>query len=409
MYYNLSESDYAMLLKLGYFFEMTVFIYHAEYRSSIPSGENRTVSDIADLISEFENVFVIKKSSDLLVQSFINKVLTIIRVFNPFAPSQIKKVYKPGDYVQIHQAFPVFTLSEMIFVKRRKIPTFRVIHNYRMSCLSGNHFRNGSSCHKCKFQSYNSGIYFGCYNNNKFYSFAISIYTRLLNSFSEKIECNFVAISTEIENYIRTIGISENRIHTILNFTSPLKLIAKSAKEVVFIGRMEQEKGVLNLVNVWKSNPQLPNLHLIGSGFLDKIITNSIQSNQNIKFHGHCSAMRVEEIASNCKVAIFLNLWAEPFGRVLVEAMSRGQYIITTAPNILSEMLDPKNNGNIITPNPEEILEAVQLALLVDSKLHMDANPKIWNANYSRESARNKWKQLLVPIDKELNQREGIH
>lgn len=403
MYSNLGESNHSVFSNLRYFIVVAHFIFHSEYRSSIPSGENRTVSEISDLIAELHKVVVIRKNSDLLVQSFANKVFTIIKVFNPFAASQIKETYSQGDSIQIHQAFPLLTLSDMIFIKRKMIPTFRVIHNYRMSCLSGNHFRNDLSCHKCALNSYKSGIYLGCYNNNRFYSFAISVYTKILNLFSKKIDCKFVAISLEIENYIRSLGISENRIHTISNFTSSLKLIEESASEVVFIGRMEREKGVMNVIDVWKANPQLPKLHLVGSGHLDREINNAIHSNQNIEFHGLCSAMQVEDIALKCKVAIFLNLWSEPFGRVLVEALSRGQYIITTAPNILSDMLHPESNGSIITPKPEDILEAVELALKVDPRLHIETNPKIWKANYSKESARDKWHNLLKTADGELS------
>ena len=340
-----------------------MYIFHSNYRSSIPSGENLTVEDISDLIAEFSSVVKVRKNSDLLLESHINKVFTIIKVFNPFAASQIKATYEQGDMVQIHQAFPVLTLSDMIFIKRRMIPTIRVIHNYRMSCLSGNHFRNNSTCHKCTLNNYKSGIYLGCYNDNRFYSFAISVYTKLLNSFSRRIDCHYVAISKEVENYIRSLGITESKIHTIFNFTSPLKLIEESANEVVFIGRMEREKGVLKLIEVWKANPQLPKLHLVGSGHLDKVISDSIHSSHNIEFYGNCSATLVEEIALKCKVAIFLNLWSEPFGRVLVEAMSRGQYIITTAPNILSDVLQSEINGNTITPNPEVILNSFKLLI----------------------------------------------
>jgi len=373
---------------------VATYIFHSNYRSSIPSGENRTVEDISELIADFDSVVNVRTNSDLLVESHLNKVSAIFKVFNPFSVSQIKATYKRGDRVQIHQAFPVLTLSDMIFIKRRMIPTIRVIHNYRMSCLSGNHFRSNSTCHKCTLNNYKSGIYFGCYNNNRFYSFAISMYTKLLNSFSKRIDCNFVAISKQVEKYIRLLGIKEDKIQTIPNFTSQLKLIKESASEVVFIGRMEQEKGVLNLIDVWKANPQLPKLHLIGSGHLDKVISDSIHSSQNIEFYGICSPTQVEEIALKCKVAIFLNLWPEPFGRVLVEAMSRGQYIITTAPSILSDRLQPEINGDIVTPIPEVILKSVTSALEVNSKLHISANIEIWKKNYSKECVRDKWRQL---------------
>lgn len=387
---------------------MATYIFHSNYRSSIPSGENRTVEDVSDLIAEFDSVVNVRTNSDLLVESLINRVFTIVRVFNPFAASQIKATYKQGDLVQIHQAFPVLTLSDMIFIKKRMIPTLRIIHNYRMSCLSGNHFRNNLTCHKCTPRNFTSGIYLGCYNNNRFYSFVISMYTKLLNSFLNRIECNFIAISKEVEKYLRSLGIKDEKLQTISNFTSPLKSIEESASEVVFIGRMEQEKGVLNLIDVWKANPQLPKLHLIGSGHLDKVISDSIQSSENIVFYGICSATRVEEIALKCKVAIFLNLWSEPFGRVLIEAMSRGQYIITTAPNILSDKLQPEINGDIITPNPEVILKTVTSALAVNSRLHINANIEIWKDNYSKEIAKGKWKQTYLAMKSELGSREGL-
>jgi len=67
-----------------------------------------------------------------------------------------------------------------------------------------------------------------------------------------------------------------------------------------------------------------------------------------IKFAGRVSAQELTNLYDWCDVVVVPTITPEPFGRVAVEAMSRGRPVIGTATGGLAEIIDDGQTGYLV-------------------------------------------------------------
>ena len=81
-----------------------------------------------------------------------------------------------------------------------------------------------------------------------------------------------------------------------------------------------------------------------------------------IKFVGRVSPQELIGLYDWCDVLVVPTITPEPFGRVAVEAMSRGRPVIATAIGGLTEIIDDEQTGYLIPPaTPSMIAEKLLL------------------------------------------------
>jgi glycosyltransferase involved in cell wall biosynthesis len=162
----------------------------------------------------------------------------------------------------------------------------------------------------------------------------------------------------------------------------------------VYFGRIEAEKGIFELLELWKMNPQLPTLHIIGNGTRLREVRLISKSLRNIVIHGAKYGEELEQILHISKVAIFPALWKEPFGRTIGESLARGQAVAISnniqQKNIVSEGI----NGSIFEIAETEILGAVMKCLSLDVNKHIQISQKKWEESCSPAAVSNSWKNL---------------
>ena len=147
--------------------KVRIGVIHSQYRSSIPSGENFTVTDIYQILEKIgHNPSLwspdpLKLENDLWLQ-----VKTARAVMSDEITPGFKSWLSSQDAIQIHNYFPLVSKGDLELIQRSGIPVTRVIHNYRLTCLRGNNFRKGRECKLCAPSRFTFGILFGCYNES---------------------------------------------------------------------------------------------------------------------------------------------------------------------------------------------------------------------------------------------------
>ncbi|MVT36486.1 MAG: glycosyltransferase [Euryarchaeota archaeon] len=101
----------------------------------------------------------------------------------------------------------------------------------------------------------------------------------------------------------------------------------------LFVGRLVEYKGILELLEAWKIFPYKNNaeLHIVGTGELESIISDYSQKLEGIKYHGFVREQDLPEIYRNCDILVFPTYGIkhdEYFGLVVIEALSSGNYVI---------------------------------------------------------------------------------
>jgi glycogen(starch) synthase len=102
-------------------------------------------------------------------------------------------------------------------------------------------------------------------------------------------------------------------------------------KDAVFVGRIEEEKGVNFLVDnidLIKSVLNINTLYFAGDGgALKRIEEKKIDG---VKFMGPIDLVEVKKIMANSEYVFVPSIWKEPFGNVAVEGVSSGAVVIAS-------------------------------------------------------------------------------
>lgn len=374
---------------------------HSQYRSHVPSGENKTVEDVSNILNQTHKVTFWSSNSDQLVKSSrlrMRRAAEIMR--SDPASTTFKEWLGNQDALQIHNYFPAVSLENLDAIAKSGKPVVRVVHNYRKTCLTGNHYRKNKECFKCSSGSYFSGIVRGCYNSSKVMSSYISVYSQAIEKFESKIKIRYIAISPLIREYLIECGISKDRIEVIPNSTPSENPISERATDCIFVGRIEEEKGIFKLIDVWRNHSELPMLHIVGGGTRIKQLEDAITNLNNVYFHGLRYGDELASINHNSKVAIFPALWKEPFGRVVVEAMSRGQALACSKNLTQLDAIDEQANGQYFDLTDDDMFEKISKCLMFDSKRQIRISTEKWLASYSPNSVANLWLEYYKNVEK---------
>ena len=331
---------------------MRILILHNRYKSNNIGGEDVVFDNEVILLKEKlgkSNVFSYEVSNDN-----INKFKLLFGIWfsikNYFEVSNIIKKEKI-DIVHIHNFFPLLTPSIFKASKDAGVKVVHTLHNYRLWCLSGTLYREKYGiCELCTMQKYPiKGILFKCYRNSMIQSlmaqFSFWIY-RLFNAFNN-IDYYFVLSNFQKEK-IKQFGIDEKKIVLKPNTLKISKNLENKKEGYIFVGRLEEHKGIHNLLNDWVKLDDRFVLTIIGSGDKEKTLKNSYDQN-NIIFKGKCTRHETLEYISKSKYLIQPSVMYETFGLSIIEAMSYGVPVIGYDIGTRGDFIEDGVNGFIST------------------------------------------------------------
>src|SRR4051794_10311597 len=159
---------------------MRVLLVHNRYSSLVPSGENGVVDDEATWLAE-AGVDVDRfevSNDDAMAASVGRRVATgLLAAWSPPAARRFREHLRASrpDVVHVHNVFPLLSGSVVSAAAREKLPVAWTVHNYRLTCVAGTHFRDGRPCHDCAHGVPRAaGIRYGCYADSSLASAAVT-------------------------------------------------------------------------------------------------------------------------------------------------------------------------------------------------------------------------------------------
>uniref|UniRef100_UPI004048248D glycosyltransferase family 4 protein n=1 Tax=Algoriphagus sp. TaxID=1872435 RepID=UPI004048248D len=337
---------------------MKILVIHNYYGSSSPSGENIVVDEEIRLLKKFGNeVFVYKKSSDLIrkfkfLGSIFGGLVTPWNFIEYFKIKKVVKLFLP-DVIHIHNTFPLISPS-ILYSIPNSVPVVMTLHNYRLFCAAGIPMRDSRVCTLCiDKNSVLPSIRFRCYRDSFFATIPIALNIFIHKKFrtwNKKIT-KFIVLSDFHKYKFNEAGLDLNKIVIKSNFFSGRPIYVpfnKRIYDVIFVGRISVEKGIMTLLKAWKDmGINSPNLLIVGDGFLFQKVQEYISINQltNVFLKGKVTKEEANSLISISKLLILPSECYEGFPLVIAESFAFGTPVAVSNLGSLKEIVEDGKEG----------------------------------------------------------------
>jgi glycosyltransferase involved in cell wall biosynthesis len=328
---------------------MRVLVVHNRYSSRVPSGENLAVDDEVRWLRD-AGVDVVRHevtNDDLIAPGAAGRIrgglesMWSRRSADRFL--QALDDHRP-DVVHVHNLFPLLTGSVPASATRRQVPVVWTVHNRRVRCVSGGHFRDGDACHDCRPGWRLPGIVHGCYSQSRLASTTVTIGSTIFRNVARRRGVTPIAISNAVADWL-VVGGGFDRSSVRVKYNGvagPTTSVppAEQQSSFVFLGRLAEHKGVGLLLDAWRLAGVDAQLHIVGEGDMRDAVRDAADADPTITWGGPVGAEDVSSTIAAARAVVVPSVYEEPFGRVAAEALAHGRPVITTGRGGLSEIVD---------------------------------------------------------------------
>lgn len=375
---------------------MRVLVVHNRYRSEQPSGENTVVDQEVSLlagaghrVSLFE-----RRSDDIAAMSPLGKASVPLRVpWNSAVRAELAqrlRTLRP-DVVHIHNTFPLLSPSVVAACTDAGVPAVATLHNYGMVCPPGTLFRDGRLCTDCVGGAPLPAVRHGCYRDSRLATVpvALSVAANRRRWWSDV--SRFFCLSQAQRNLLIQGGMPADRLAVKPNFVpDPGVRRCGPGEHLLYLGRLNEEKGVALLMAAWDRIASTGGLGLplliAGTGPLQDEVSRWAAGRDDVRYLGLRNRTECQELTAGAAAVVAPSAWLEAFGLVVVEAMAAGVPAVASAHGAFVELVDEGRTGLLHRPGDPDAL-AVALRAVVASA---DRNQELGLAarlRYEREFA----------------------
>lgn len=358
-----------------------ILMVHNYYQ--IPGGEDTVVANEKKMLEEHghEVVLYTRHNSELNTLSKGKKILLpFFTVFSLKTYQEVKKLIRQEqiEIVHVHNTLSLVSPSVYYAAFRCHVPVVQTVHNFRLLCPGATFFRDGHVCEECLSHGLFCAVKHKCYRNSRIQTLACVVSTKVHRMLHTYEKLNYICM-TEFnkEKLLHLKQISEEQIFVKPNFVEEAQKIIpyeKRKNQLVYVGRLEEIKGVRVLLKAWKLLGEgAPELLLCGKGPLEDWCRSYIEENhlEKVKQMGFVPNERVRELMGESKALVLPTQVYEGFPMTIAEAYAGGTPVIGSDLGNTRSLIEEGKSGFKFSPDsPEELAECVlKLATLSEESL----------------------------------------
>lgn len=383
-----------------------ILLVHNYYQ--IPGGEDTVVANEKKMLEDHGHKVFLYTRDNKELNSFtifqkLSLPLNTVFSFKTYREvCHIIRKYRI-DIVHVHNTLNLISPSVFYAAFSCKVPVINTLHNFRLQCPAGTFYRNHHVCEDCMKYGLSCSVKHSCYRDSKLQTLAsaLTIWMHRLIGTYKKI--NFICL-TEFNkkkllelNHKKKKVIDEQKVFVKPNFTPEVedskcgsvntRFGLKDKKYYVFVGRVEEIKGIRLLVKTFEKNGQL--LVVVGDGN-DNDNINAYLRRRNIKniiMLGRQERDAVNMIMMHAKAVIVPSLWYETFGMVVIEAYACHTPVIAADFGNVGDLVEDGRTGfKYRQDSPDALNLAVERMEKLDQADYEQMRQVVYNEYLERYS-----------------------
>jgi glycosyltransferase involved in cell wall biosynthesis len=250
---------------------------------------------------------------------------------------------------------------------RSKAGLVMTLHDYSLQCATKRFMHRGQTCsgpgvRKC--------LVCACAHYGVIKGGPIYLSNQVMSHWERKSVDMFLAVSrvTAINNGLVDSGLPYQIIPNFIsddpqgeqdNQNTLLDQLPKDGY-LLFVGDISYEKGIMILLRAYAGLKNAPPLVLIGRSGTDT----PKELPPNVLMLGSWPHSAVMQAWKRSGIALVPSVWSEPFGMVVIEAMSAGRPVIASQIGGILDIITHGDSGLLVTPGDSESLQkAIELLL----------------------------------------------
>ncbi len=258
----------------------------------------------------------------------------------------------PIDVAHLHIHYGTLTSSILAPLKRRGIRIVQHLHEYRSYCSVSVPIRAEQPCSECRVGYYLPGLRHRCNRGSLLRSAVSTTEMYVADGLGAKtLPDLFLTVSEFQRRTLIAQGMPAEKLCTLYNPVHEdfFKVEAQGDGGVLFVGRIEDYKGVFDVLEVAARLPDVP-FRIVGSGNAEARLRAEIASRglSNVTLTGAQSRAQVLEHLAWAGVCLVPSRWHETFGLTAAEAMAAGVPVIVTRMGGLPEVVEEGVSGFVV-------------------------------------------------------------
>ncbi|WP_349763504.1 glycosyltransferase family 4 protein [Fusobacterium sp. SYSU M8D902] len=335
-----------------------ILMVHNFYQ--IGGGEHTVYKNEVEMLREngHEVIEYTRNNNELRTSKLKLLLLPFTTIWSFKTYYEIKKIIKKNkiDILHCHNTFPLISPSVYYAAINERIPVVQTIHNFRFLCPCAILYRNGKICEECiKNKSFIPALKYKCYRNSRIQTFIVVLMLTIHKLLGTYRKINYIFL-TEFnkQKFKYFLNIFGKNIFIKPNFVKEFDISVKECmknKVFIFYGRLEKNKGILSLVEMWQKVPKDYVLHIYGTGTYKKYIERIVKDNDNIIYYGFKEQKVIFQDILKSSAVLITSEWYETFGMGIPESFSLGTPVICTKLGTPKTIVEESKGGLIYKIN----------------------------------------------------------
>ena len=335
--------------------------------------------------------------------SISGKINAALRIFGTGIRRNYEKIlddFQP-DIVHLNNIHSYLSPIVARLAHKKGIKVIWTVHDYKLICPAYSCLCNGMPCEAC-FTDKSKVVSRRCMKNSflaSLLAWSAAVYWNK-ERLSEWTDA-FICPSNFIAQKMMKGGYSADKLHVICNFINDekVKFIIESTSQeresaYAYIGRLSEEKGVIELLKVADRLPY--KLYIAGNGSLENELKRVYSSN-HIKFLGHLSAMEIIGLLKRVQFSMVPSICYENNPLSAIESLCCGTPVCGRRIGGIPELLE-KDADNRLFSNEVELITSLSDMFISSSEVDRQKLSLTSCERFSAELYYRKWLEVVQSI-----------